>query len=229
MKNARTNYVPANRSYLIILIILLSLGTACKKMETSKTPAIPQSLETSSQAYFNQLLSNEAALMASLKETDAARNTGVKPHLQKKQIRVTQTARFHDMALKIDWNSVEKYKIDKVNYLVVPVKENIKPFNNKSFEFFRKLVFYNPAGGEVKMTVLEVLGNKNASLGSDLSSITRTALENRFGNKSDAIGNLNASVLFFNNNYGRDTSYSLTDGRWASARISFRSDLDIKF
>src|SRR5205085_12226959 len=98
---------------------------------------------------------------------------------------------------------------------------------NKSYEFFRYLVFSKDKQAQPTVSIIEVLSDKDVAFELPVRQIAVTAYRNKIESKTDAIGSENASVLFFDNSYKQTDAFKLTNGSWAKGGIRFRSDLGI--
>ncbi len=128
----------------------------------------------------------------------------------------------------IRWDKPILYKNENSNFLVVSLNEDLKPFENKSFEFFRNLIFQTDDIGSVNnMSIIEVLSDKDYSLVSNMQKITFTAIKYKYYSIKEIADSVNASIIFYNQNYRRDTSYQLRNGNIIPLRISFIKDLKI--
>jgi hypothetical protein len=201
-------------SLLPIAIFTILLVIGCNKKNVKEATA-DNSLAKMARTYFSDLAKKE--ITASDQVSTAQQKKG-------SLIRVTPLTK---MSPFIIWENATEIKRDKLTYTIVPLKGDKKPFKNKNYEFFRNLIFYRDESGKDNMTILEVLSTKGKSLGNDFKKIAISAFENKYFSGSQDIQDLNAYVIFFNENYERETSFQLVDGKWTPARISFRSDLDI--
>jgi hypothetical protein len=195
-----------------VLTILLAYG--CNK-KNSREAGNNVTLTQTAKDYFTGL-ANEEKVTSS--------QPSVTSHPQSTKYRVTPLSK---MSPSIIWDQATVHERSDMSYVIMPLKEVIKPFKNKNYEFFRNVIFYKQKTGKTNMIIVEVLSKKGESLGNDLQNIAITAFENKYFSRSESIGELNAYVIFYNENYVQDTSFQLQNGKWAPARVSFRSDLDI--
>lgn len=221
----KTNPPPVMRGYthsfflsIIFLGILLIAG--CKKRNAEENTLSKEnnySLSVAAKNYFADLVNAESKSSSSLQSQTPKLTKGQGP-------RITPLSK---MSPYILWDNATEQKENGLDFLAVPLKEDIKPFKNKAYEFFREIFFYQSANHKINMIVAEVLSKKNESLGNDLQKIAITSFENNYFSRAQSIDRLNASVIFYNENYVRDTSFQLQNGLWMPARISFRNDLAI--
>jgi hypothetical protein len=137
-------------------------------------------------------------------------------------------ARMSKLEKLVKWDESFQFNLNETKYVFVPVNEAVKPFKNKDFEFFRYLIFYTNADGKNDLSVIEVLSNKASSLGNDLRKIALASFKNKVLGTNTPIEHINASIIFYTQDYSRQTSFQIANGNWSNARISFRSDLEIK-
>jgi len=210
------------RSHLFVaisftLLLAIFATNACKKQNAKESIAAKANDATLVQIaknYFDDLIKKE--------------KTGTQaPSNRLTQQMAPGAKRILKMEPLLLWNKAIEHSEGELNYVIIPLDENIKPFKNKSFEFFRNVIFYQEKNGKGNMLILEVLGKKDELLGNNLQQISITAFENKYFSRAKAIYSLNASVIFYDANYARETSFQIQNGEWSSARISFRSDLEI--
>jgi hypothetical protein len=203
-------------SFLSIAVVSILLLNGCKKLNSGERPAL---LENN----ISQTAKNYIASLADKEKDISAQPPGEKPAKGIKK-RVTP---FSKMAPLVKWDQSTVGQYDDLRFIILPVGENIKPFENKEYEFFRNIIFCRDKTGKEHMSIIEILGKKGESLGDNYQDIAITAFENKHLSRSKSIGTLNASVFFFNEDYIQEASFQLQNGRWAPVRMSFRSDLDI--
>jgi len=197
------------------------LSTSCNKQQQgdSQIASPDSSLSESAKSYL--------AVLA-VKKDDLAAPVSGKKKLPSKTIKVQQVNRFSQISKTTEWKNAFEIQEKGITYLFVPVKEDIKPFTNKDFEFFRYLIFSRAGASAVSLSVIEVLGDKKYSFESDNRQIAITAFKNKTEGNTGNIGNTNAAVIFYNNDYKPTASFKLNNGAWSTARITFRSDLGIR-
>jgi len=175
-----------------------------------------QSLRESASTYFIGLT------------TPKADSVTVAPKGNKKYLQIINhkpVNKFADISKTINWQNAFEEQISGATYLFVPVKENIKPFANKSYEFFRYLIFSKDKQAQSTVSVIEVLSDKDAAFALPLRQIAVTAYKNRMESKADNIGSENASVVFFDNSYKQTDVFKLTNGVWSKGSTWFPNDL----
>jgi hypothetical protein len=217
MKKIKKHRAVTLFSYLAVTAFTILLVSGCNKTNVSKNTLSEKntSLTLVAKNYFESLAENEKAVSAQLLNSGQIKSTTV---------RVTPLTK---MSPLIMWDKATEVKREDLAYSIVPLNEEIKPFKNKNYEFFRNIIFYRDENGKSNMVILEVLSQKGQSLGNDLQKIAIDAFENKYFARNQDIGDLNAFIIFYNEYYVRETSFQLVSGKWTSSRISFRSDLDI--
>ena len=203
-------------SFLFITVCTMVLVNGCSKMNTRENTALTET-------DISETAKNYMAGLADKEKEIAAQPSAEQPVKGIKN-RVTPFTKMNPLIM---WDKAAAQQQGDLNYVLVPLKEALKPFANKGYEFFRNVIFYKDKNGKSNMTIVEVLSKKDESLGNDHQQIAITAFENKYFNKSQPISALNASVFFFNEEYKQVASFQLQNGQWASVRMSFRSDLDI--
>ena len=199
-------------SFLSCTVFVLLLVNGCNKMKADQGAL---SDKISEQNHFKHLAENEKA---------AAEKTSTAAKPKSTKYRVTPLTK---MSPYILWDKATELKSGELTYTIVPLKDDMKKFRDKNYDFFRNIIFYSDASGKSNMLILEVLSKKGESLGNDQLKIASTAFENKYFGRTTDVGELNAYVLFYKDNYAEDKSFQLAKGKWNEARISFRSDLDI--
>jgi hypothetical protein len=217
MKKIKKHRTVTLFSYLAAAVFTILLVSGCNKTNVRKKTLSENkaSLTLVAKNYFESLAENEKAVSAQLLNSGQIKSTTV---------RVTPLTK---MSPNIMWDKATEVKREDLAYSIVPLNEEIKPFKNKNYEFFRNIIFYRDENGKSNMLILEVLSKKGQSLGNDLQKIAINAFENKYFARNQDIGDLNAFIIFYNEYYVRETSFQLEGGKWTSSRISFRSDLDI--
>lgn len=219
MKKIKSIETGIHFSVLSIILSVFLLINGCKKKNTQEEMTLKGndiSLIQSAKNYFTDLVNKEKESPIQSSATEQTKNTH------------PQSARLLKISPYVLWDNATKQNRDGLEYAIIPLKENIKPFKNKSFEFFRNIIFYQDKIKKANMIILEVLSKKDESLGDNLQKIAITSFENKYFSQTQGIDALNASIIFYNEKYLRDTSFQIQNGKWVPARISFRSDLDIK-
>jgi hypothetical protein len=217
MKKIKTLRTVIFFSFFSFTVLAIILVNGCNKMNVTENGSSNEktALVSSAQNHFKNLAENETA--------NSARSS-VAVKVKSTKNRVTPLSK---MSPYIDWENATEIKGDKLSYTIVPVKDDTKRFKDKEYEFFRSIIFYRNESAKNNIVILEVLSMKGKLLGDDFHKIVSTAFENKYFSRSQDIIGLNAFVLFFKEDYTEDKSFQLTDGKWAPARVSFRSDLEI--
>lgn len=129
-------------------------------------------------------------------------------------------ARMEKLGALLDWQEAKEYERSNLQYIVVAVKQDRKPFNNKSFEAARAFVFFKNSSGQMSMNIVEVLSFKDKALGTSLHDIVSIAFSNKHLNLRSTVNNLSASIIFYDTEYKTESSYQFSNGSWAKAKIS---------
>lgn len=211
-KKLRITFALSGLCFGVVTVILLH---GCNKMTTKEDDTKSNSVSQLARNYFSNLSERE--------KTASNGSTGV----PQKKIISKRIAPLSTMSELIQWQNAKEVTHDQLTYTVVPLKDDLKKFKSKDYEFFRNIIYYQDEQQMNHMVILEVLSKKGESLGNDLQNVAITAFENKYFSRTESIGDLNAYVIFYNENYDRDISFELKKGKWLPARISFRSDLEI--
>lgn len=121
----------------------------------------------------------------------------------------------------LNWNNVKMYNQDGLEYALVPVEQTSKPFRNQNFEASRAVVFFKEPAGEMQMNIVEVISKKGGSLSMSIADIVNVAFKNKYLNNSNPIGNLSASINFYDKNYKTQSSFQTNNGIWSKANTKF--------
>ncbi len=207
----------------IIVLSAIASFVACKK----QLRASPEELQPITGSDKTVIDAKSYFLHSILKSEDDQIVNKVK--LDAKGMRTPKLpTRFGKISGIIDWNAGFVTVINGTNYLFVPLKEDIKPFKNKDYEFFRYLIFYQNVAGVQDLSVIEILGDPKTTLGDEHAKTAIGAWANKLLNSTNAIGAVNASIIFYTKEYQRESSFHVDNGVWSEKRISFRSDLEIR-
>jgi hypothetical protein len=184
---------------------------ACNKKQNNS--ASPSEITRN---YFTSLASQETSPVQQPPNT-TKQIIGVKP-------RIMPLTKMSEHML---WDKAVEQRQGELAYTLIPLNEQIKPFKNKDYEFFRTVIVYHDRSNKENMAIVEVLGKKGASLGTGLQQIATTAFENKYFSRSNNISDISALIFFFNEKYEPDGSFQVENGTWSATQASFRSDLDI--
>jgi hypothetical protein len=125
----------------------------------------------------------------------------------------------------INWDEAKQYDIDSVSYVIAAVKHETKPFTNKSYEAAKFLVFYIDKSDSMQMKIIEILGAAGTSLGSNITEIASTSFSNMYLNKNTRIININANVIFYNDNYISESNFVITSGTWHKGNFKLQNQI----
>lgn len=128
--------------------------------------------------------------------------------------------RIKEFSAKVLWNDAKEYGNGLDNYVVAAIEEERKPFDNKNFEAARCLVFYKDASGAMRMDFIEMLSEKNQMLEGNITDIAANAFYNKQNKSKRKIGNINASILFYDKYYYPESSFQIKNGLWTSALVA---------
>jgi len=130
-------------------------------------------------------------------------------------------ARMGKLSSLLNWRKAKEHNQSGVQYVVVPVDQAVKPFRNQNFEAARAIVFFRNHAGDFQMHIVEAVSKKGGSLAMDISDIADLGFKNKYFSKSNTIGNLTASVNFYDQNYKTETSFQVNSGAWSQAKTVF--------
>lgn len=128
----------------------------------------------------------------------------------------------------LNWDDAKEYNQDGFHYLVVIVNQKIKPLSNQNFEAVRGLVFYKDNFGKMQMNIIEALSKKGRNLGNSIQDIVSIAFSNKYFDESHTIKNMNANVIFYDENYKLGSSYETINGTWAKVNIKLLNKATVK-
>ncbi|MBP6024406.1 hypothetical protein [Ferruginibacter sp.] len=126
-------------------------------------------------------------------------------------------ARMGKIEKKLEWENAELYNRDDVQYLVVPITTNLKKYSN-DYEIAKSIVFYKLNGGEMNMTVIELLSKKGTSFDGKANEILAAAFINKVKDKKEAVPVINASLFFYDKHYKNIGSYEFNNGAFTPSR-----------
>lgn len=217
-----------NRILSFVIFAAFILMSACHKTDISEEVKAEKTSESPNvnklKSFFEKVVQKDQIVNRQVSNT--IRNVATKG--SKKKTSEPFLNRMLQISNSINWNNSFNVAIENENFHFVAFNEPIKPFQNKDFEFIRFLVLKETKNSEYQISVIEILGDKGTSLGKIPKDICIQAFRNKILNQNSSIESINASVIFFDENYQRDTSFRIENGGWKSSRISFRSDLPIQ-
>lgn len=206
-------------------LTLTWLGTSCKKADNfllDQKPLVQTSGKEISplvkmyQNYFTSEILEYESKMLALSYKELPQNSEIR-----------RNARMGKLKNLLLWDKAAPFTIGIDSYLGLPVDEIIKPFKNKHFEFYRNFVFNKNDQGKPNLFIIEILSKYDQSLGKNREEIIRSVIENIVLKKTDPIGNINGYMIVYNQNYIRQKSFDLINGKLSDSRISLNSELDI--
>lgn len=191
--------------------------SSCKKeiKQEESTPVLSNTFAKEAKQYVASQLAND--------KIDALASGSVS---KKGSNQLKSNNRLSVISKKINWQAATTITQNEIEFLVVPFTESITPFKNKQYEFLRTLIF-SKQSDKIEMNILEILGDKGATLGSQHANLIASSIKKLFFNQVGLIEGIDASVMLFDNRYTQTKSFHLNDGVWEVKRIQFRSDLDI--
>lgn len=197
---------------LTVITFLVILFFACKRQLDLGFNNNSNAIVQNAKDYFTTTIVAKENEMLALPYKTLAKNSNIRCF-----------ARMGKLSNKLLWNKATVYIKNGLEYTIVPVEEDIKPFTNKSYEAFRNLIFYRNKDGRMNMSVIEVLSNKNSEFGNMPSSIAKLAFENMYFNTQQQLANTNASILFYDSYYNLQSSFIIKDGVWNEAKIKLKN------
>ena len=188
------------------LSIILFLINGCKKNSLDQINPNLTFIQDAKN-YFNTLLAKEKTLQGGRTSSQKGTNQPM-------------TERMKAINAYLNWDEAKEYNADGIKYLIAPVKHDAKPFTNKDFEAAKSLIFYEDNLGKIHMDVVEILSDKGTSLGNNVQEIIRTSFINMYLGKSKNTINVNANVIFYNEDYISKSSYKITKGSWSKSKVA---------
>ena len=191
----------------VCLVIIILIYTACKKQDSSDNPKVDPVIENARRWINNDIVGKERAmLMVSYSQLA-------------KEDRVRALARMQKLASLLKWDQAKAYKQEGIQYVIVPVDQQLKPLRNKNYEAGRSVVIYRDQSFKMQLKIIEIISAKAGNLGSTVTDISSLAFANMILNKRKDIGTTNVSILFYNEQYHHLKSFRTKDGKWDNARI----------
>jgi len=129
-------------------------------------------------------------------------------------------ARMEKIRKYIDWNKANIYRQDKIDFVIVPVVSEIKPFKNKNYQAARSLIFYKDKVNNMNMKILEIISQKDEAL-VNIQSMMLKAFINYYFNDKKEFENTNANVVIYESNYKYEKSFQIKKGTWSQSKTSF--------
>jgi len=112
---------------------------------------------------------------------------------------------------KLNWNEAKQYSNVGVDFLIVPLNFNLKPFG-ENYELARFIVFYKSKTSGITMEIVELLSKKGESFKGKQAEIIAASVYNKLAQKNENISGVNADVFFYNDQYRRVGSYEIKNG-----------------
>jgi hypothetical protein len=137
-------------------------------------------------------------------------------------------ARMEKLSVLLDWREAKEYYQDGIHFVITPVNQSRKPFNNQNFEAARSLIFYLDNSGRIHMNIMEILSKKGSILGSNLQEDTRLAFVNKQVKKSSRIEGLSATIIFYNESYRQEGSFQVVNGSWSPVKTELKNQATVK-
>ena len=120
-------------------------------------------------------------------------------------------ARMGTLEKKLNWNEAKQYSNVGVDFLIVPLNFNLKPFG-ENYELARFIVFYKSKTSGITMEIVELLSKKGESFKGKQAEIIAACVNNKLAQKNENISGVNADVFFYNDQYRRVGSYEIKNG-----------------
>lgn len=123
---------------------------------------------------------------------------------------------------KLKWEEAESYKINDIEYLIVPIVANLKKYGD-NYELVKSAIFYRSSGKVIKMNIIELFSKKGTSLNGNSKEIIRIAFLNKMTHKNVGFERLNANIFFYDEVYRRIASYDFNDGTFKVSEIILKN------
>jgi len=205
-------YITKNRpEFWMMLILLLGvtslLYTSCQKNDDDTIDN--DSFTSTAKIWFeNEIVQKEKEMLAT-------------PYKNLPKYADTRIfARMEKLNANLNWKDVKEHNQNGVQFIVVPVMETLKPFRNQNFEAARAIVFFKDYIGEMQMNIVEAISKKEGSLNMSIVDIAGTTFKNKYLNNSDLIGNLSATISFYDRNYKTESSFQISNGICSKTKIN---------
>jgi len=134
MKKIKTSETVTHLSILSIILFTILLINGCKKKNTQEDTTLNGnniSLSEIAKGYFTNLADKQKKSSLQSSATKQTKSTN---------LRITPLLKISPYVL---WDKATEQDRNGFDYVIIPLKEDIKPFKNKSFEFFRNIIFYH--------------------------------------------------------------------------------------
>ena len=194
-----------------VLAAIVILYSACQKQINTEVKGKDSFIEVSRGWFINDIVEKEKEMMAQpysvLPSDDPVR----------------RFARMRRLSELLNWNKAKEYSQYGISYVIVPVEQDVKPLSNKNFEAARSLAFYKDQSGKMHMNVIEIVSKKGGSLGDNIQETASVAFINKYVTKYNKLQSIDASVVFYDETYKRESSFQITNGLWAKASINFQN------
>jgi hypothetical protein len=197
----------AKLSLLLLLTCCILFYAACHKQRDVDSQKSLSFIENAQKWFKSEVVDKEKAMLAS----PFSKLPG--NHYDRIFARMGKIRRL------LKWEEAKESNYEGYTYLVVSTDEGINPFSNKEFEAQRAVVFYKDNEGRMQMEIIEVLSQNGNSLSLDIQEIASASFINKHFNKNKDIQNIDAAILFYNQNYRLENSYELKNGIWEKANI----------
>ena len=124
------------------------------------------------------------------------------------------------------WEHSKSFQVLDRIFVYVPLESNLNPFSNKNFQASRSLIFYQDRLGNCQMDIIEIISDKGEIFNSNLKEVAINAvLKKNFPNLVVSFTNdLNANVLFYDQNYMPTHSYRISKGGWSKSSFSLQNE-----
>lgn len=149
--------------------------------------------------FTNEILTKENALLESLPKLSPLRTY----------------VRMNALNKLLDWEQSKSYKEQNTTYIIVPVRENIKPFANQKVEAVRSLIFYKAENDTFHLNVIEIINNKSGSIANkniQMEIINSAFLKKQFSKKEINL-QTEATALVYDENYKPIIVYQINNGK----------------
>lgn len=126
-------------------------------------------------------------------------------------------ARMEKLEALLNWSEAKSYIADKLELLIVPIKETIVTFENK-VNAKRCIAFYREQNGKIEMNVIERFIQNKPYDDSD-PDFWKTSFLNYFYNGNSRLGNFSADICIYDKGYQFKAGFTVKNGAWKASGV----------
>lgn len=126
-------------------------------------------------------------------------------------------ARMEKLEALLNWSESKSYTVDKLQLLIVPVKEAIVTLENKVVAK-RCIVFYREQNGSIEMNVIEKFIQKK-SYNESNPDFWETSFLNYFYKGNSRLENCNADICIYDKGYQFKAGFTVKNGAWKASGV----------